>query len=425
MNNLSAVLIAGGRGTRSLEPNRPKILQKVGGVTLLEIHLKQLHRSGIANVVLSLGFKSNEVIDFVSQLDLSADLIVKSLIEPEQLGTINAMRICRSELNSKYCLILLGDILVDCDYSHLLNYWTQNTQAKVCVVVHPNLHPQASDRLINFGKGKPLQFIQKNQEYDGGGEALALAGIFLIETDFLKNFLDEFELGDFSQELIKYALVKDELFQLNSSFHFADTGTPERLSRAKLGIENGSVLYRGKSHKGAIFIDRDGTLLPDVPVGRKAISPEEIEESTVNAIAYSNRMGVPIFVVTNQPAISKGFICQSDVIQTHVQLQNELRIFSALIDEFIFCPHHPEIGFEGEVKVLKVQCLCRKPNPGMFNELATRHSLDEMKCFVIGDSIVDMAVADAIGAQKILVKHGDNSVARAIHTSVEFIRANY
>jgi phosphoglycolate phosphatase-like HAD superfamily hydrolase len=61
----------------------------------------------------------------------------------------------------------------------------------------------------------------------------------------------------------------------------------------------------------------------------------------------------------------------------------------------------------------------------MFRELSARHSLDETQCFVIGDTRVDMEAADAIGAHKILVKHGDMSVANAIHTSVEFIRANY
>ena len=35
-----------------------------------------------------------------------------------------------------------------------------------------------------------------------------------------------------------------------------------------------------------------------------------------------------------------------------------------------FCPHHPHKGYKGEVRILKQDCFCRKPNPGLFFEQA-------------------------------------------------------
>lgn len=423
--DVTAIILAGGRGTRSLDPNRPKFLQEVCGFTLFEYHVDQLERSAIKQVVLSLGFKSEEIIEFIPKLDSSLRNTIIPVTEQVQLGTIDAIKVCKNSLNTKYTLILLGDILINCDYNHLINYWLQNSKARVCAIVHPNLHPNSSDRLIESINGSTPSFLEKNHEANIDQEALAMAGVFIVETSFLLDFLELSEPGDISQELIKYAIKRDEVYVLNSSFFFADTGTPERLSRATIAIENKSVQHRGKTKKGAIFIDRDGTLLPDLPLGRDFVSPSELEESTAKALAHANRMGVPVFVVTNQPAIAKGFMSEMDVYRTHLRLQEELRLFNAYIDEFIFCPHHPDAGFPGELIELKIECNCRKPKSGMFHELAARHSLELSKCFVIGDTFRDTSAADAINAMKILVKHGDHSVANAILASVESIRANH
>ena len=76
------------------------------------------------------------------------------------------------------------------------------------------------------------------------------------------------------------------------------------------------------------------------------------------------------------------------------------------VDDLYFCPHHPEKGWEGEVPELKIDCTCRKPKPGLLEQLA-RHfdtSLDDVP--VIGDSLRDLEAAAAVGARPILVRTG-------------------
>ena len=426
MNNLTAFVLAGGKGTRSLDPTKPKILQKIANVSLLELHLFQLERSGIMKAVFSLGFGADLVIAHLARLHHDSQIQTEYFIEKELLGTVNALKIAVQAITEEHCLIILGDILINCDYRQMFDYWRNNSKRKVCVVVHPNLHPGNSDRLIlSSSTATEFEFLEKNEPSTVLNDGLALAGVFFVEAQFLKEFLNKFQQGDFSQEITKYAIQNHELFVLNSSYHFSDTGTPERLERAVQSTNSGAVQFRGLREKGAIFLDRDGTLMPDIPEGRVDLSDFEIELDTAQAIAFSNQMGVPVFVVTNQPAIAKGFISESDVAWVHTQMREHFRSHVALIDDIKFCPHHPEKGHNGEVLSLKIKCDCRKPSKGMFEQLSEQHGIKLSNSVVIGDSEVDMGAARAIQARGILAKHGDGSVARAILESVDSIRANY
>ena len=62
----------------------------------------------------------------------------------------------------------------------------------------------------------------------------------------------------------------------------------------------------------------------------------------------------------------------------------------AYLDAIYYCPHHPDSGFKGEVKRLKKVCSCRKPNIGLIEKAVKDFNLDLSKCFIIGDSNVDV-----------------------------------
>ena len=63
------------------------------------------------------------------------------------------------------------------------------------------------------------------------------------------------------------------------------------------------------------------------------------------------------------------------------------------IDTVSFCPHHPHSGFKDEIEILKSDCFCRKPNPGMLYELAFARNIDLSSSLLIGDSINDAKAA--------------------------------
>jgi HAD superfamily hydrolase (TIGR01662 family) len=62
-----------------------------------------------------------------------------------------------------------------------------------------------------------------------------------------------------------------------------------------------------------------------------------------------------------------------------------------MINGLKFCPHHPE----AQVKEYRMSCNCRKPNPGMIEELCELHSIEPGLSFMIGDSETDVSAGKA------------------------------
>ena len=67
------------------------------------------------------------------------------------------------------------------------------------------------------------------------------------------------------------------------------------------------------------------------------------------------------------------------------------------IDVITYCPHHPHKGFEKELPLLKRDCFCRKPNPGLFFEQAFLRNINLKESLMIGDSNVDALAAKNAG----------------------------
>ena len=69
----------------------------------------------------------------------------------------------------------------------------------------------------------------------------------------------------------------------------------------------------------------------------------------------------------------------------------------------MFCPHHPEKGFDGEIKEYKIDCECRKPKPGMILEAAKKHNIDLKKSYLIGDHKRDIDAANSVNVKSFLL----------------------
>ena len=67
------------------------------------------------------------------------------------------------------------------------------------------------------------------------------------------------------------------------------------------------------------------------------------------------------------------------------------------IDVVTFCPHHPHKGFKDELEILKHDCFCRKPNPGLLIEQAFLRNINLQESLMIGDSDNDFFAAKNAG----------------------------
>lgn len=110
------------------------------------------------------------------------------------------------------------------------------------------------------------------------------------------------------------------------------------------------------------------------------------------AIAWLNRSGRKVILVTNQRGIALGLYSEADLQALHDRLREHLAAHGAVLDAIYYCPH--EDG----------QCNCRKPLPGLF-EHAFRDfaGADASNGVIVGDSLSDIEAGFRLGMRSVFI----------------------
>lgn len=153
--------------------------------------------------------------------------------------------------------------------------------------------------------------------------------------------------------------------------------------------------------KFAAFMDRDGVINHDPGLFYK-IEELKILPRVGQAISLLNTYKIPAVVITNQPVIARGLITEFGVKKINEKIANILTKGGAKINQFYYCPHHPE------AKLIKyrVVCDCRKPATGLFEKAAKEFNLDVKNSYIIGDSFREIESAKNLGCKSIAVECG-------------------
>ena len=144
-----------------------------------------------------------------------------------------------------------------------------------------------------------------------------------------------------------------------------------------------------------VILDRDGVINHDSDQYIK--SPDEWRPipGSLAAIARLNQAGYRVVVATNQSGVGRGLFETDTLIAIHDKMLKALTQVGGRIDAIFFCPHTNADN-----------CDCRKPKPGLLKEIAGRYNVDLTGVPAIGDSLRDLQVAAAVGAQPMLVLTG-------------------
>lgn len=144
-----------------------------------------------------------------------------------------------------------------------------------------------------------------------------------------------------------------------------------------------------------IILDRDGVINHDSAQFIK--SPEEWKPipGSLEAIGRLAEAGYRIVVATNQSGVGRGLFDMDTLNAIHDKMIKSLAAFGGRIDAIFFCPHAADST-----------CECRKPNPGMFREIAARFNLDLSGVPTVGDSLRDLQAGVAVGCTPYLVLTG-------------------
>lgn len=148
----------------------------------------------------------------------------------------------------------------------------------------------------------------------------------------------------------------------------------------------------------AVFLDRDGTLIREVN-RLSTIDQIEVLPGVTAALRRLRAMGFKLVVVTNQSVVGRGAVSEAGLSEIHAELVKRLAQDDARLDGIYYCPHHPTEGLGN----YRIQCDCRKPKPGMIRRAVAEFDLDPKCSYVVGDQLIDMEMAAAVGAVGILV----------------------
>ncbi|SAL30121.1 histidinol-phosphate phosphatase family protein [Caballeronia turbans] len=156
--------------------------------------------------------------------------------------------------------------------------------------------------------------------------------------------------------------------------------------------------------RAAIFIDKDGTLLEDVPWN---VDPKmmRLAPGAFDALRLFASRGVPLFVVSNQSGVALGKFERHALDGVETRMHELAAEAGAAIEGVYWCPHHPQ----GIVAEFTRVCECRKPAPGMLLRAAREHRLDLSRSWFIGDILDDVEAGRRAGCRSVLIDNGNET----------------
>ncbi|BAU50149.1 D,D-heptose 1,7-bisphosphate phosphatase [Sulfurifustis variabilis] len=144
-----------------------------------------------------------------------------------------------------------------------------------------------------------------------------------------------------------------------------------------------------------VILDRDGVINYDSDAYVK--SPEEWVPipGSLEAISRLYREGYRLIVASNQSGVARGLFDIDTLVKIQLKMVEAVRAKGGELEAVFFCPHGPDDG-----------CRCRKPLPGLFEEIADRLGTSLTGVYAIGDTERDIIAARAAQARPVLVKTG-------------------
>ena len=148
-----------------------------------------------------------------------------------------------------------------------------------------------------------------------------------------------------------------------------------------------------------IILDRDGTINEDRDDFIKSADEWVPMAGALEAIARLNHAGWHIVIASNQSGLGRGLFDVASLNAMHSKMHKLLAVQGGKIDGVFYCPHTPDDA-----------CQCRKPLPGLFEQIIERYGIDMVAggqtVHTVGDSLRDLQAGAAVGCAPHLVLTG-------------------
>lgn len=430
---MKVVIMAGGRGTRisSIAPNIPKPMIPIEGAPVLEREICLLRDQGFTDIILTVSHMAGVIMHHFGN-GRKFGVHIDYFVEKTPIGNAGALFQLKDKLTEDF-LLLNADAVFDVDFNRFVDFHKAHG-GLVTLFTHPNSHPYDSGLIIADEVGRVERWLAKEDERPEWYKNRVNAGLHVINSALLDMFLADGDVGiagdprvdvekigtvdektgktrkiDLDRQLLKPLAGSGKMFCYDSPEYVKDMGTPDRYNQVCKDFKDGVVESKNlKNKQKAIFLDRDGTINKYVGFLWN-IDDFELIEGVAEAIRRINESGYLVVVVTNQPVIARGEVSFEELEEIHNKMETLLGQQGAYIDGLYFCSHHPDSGYAGEIKELKIECDCRKPKPGMLLKAAEEFNIEISSSWMVGDGVNDVKAGKNAGCMTVLIKNSNST----------------
>jgi D-glycero-D-manno-heptose 1,7-bisphosphate phosphatase len=154
----------------------------------------------------------------------------------------------------------------------------------------------------------------------------------------------------------------------------------------------------------AVFIDKDGTLIPDIPFNT---DPDllSIEPETISGLKLLHYSGYKLIIISNQPGIARGYFTEKSLDIIWTRINSLLSNHGIKLDAFYYCPHDAK----GIIQPYAIDCNCRKPAPGLIFKAAAEWNIALNQSWMVGDILNDIEAGNRAGCRSILLNNGNET----------------
>lgn len=226
-----AIILAGGLGTRlkHLVPDLPKPMAPVCGKPFLVYILDLLAKNGFSSVILSVGYKHEQIESFFGHRYNNLEITYS--VENEPLGTGGAIKKALEKSSSGEVFVINGDTYFAVDFQGMEQFHREK-KAVMTMALKP-MESYSRYGSVEFNENYIEQFKEKMPTSKG----YINGGVYLLQTHKLP--LSEWpEKFSFEQDYLEKEVARQLFAPFISKTYFIDIGVPEDFMKANVDFAN-------------------------------------------------------------------------------------------------------------------------------------------------------------------------------------------
>lgn len=336
---MKAIILLGGRGTRllPLTINTPKPLISLFNCPFIIYQIGLLKKYGISEVILSLGYLSKRIKDFLKSRK-EWGISIKYVIEKEPLGTAGAIKNAEDLLKKEAFLVLNGDIITDINLKHFISFYhKKSARAIIALAV---VDDPTSYGLVKIDKKRKIeQFLEKPSWAEASGCKTINAGVYMFTPDIL-SYIPPRRNFSIERELFPVLLQRGErFFGYVTKDYWLDIGTLEKYKQAHRDILEKKVTFSSLSFRKVesnVWLEGDSRISPHakligpVMIGENCKIADDVEISPFSVIGSNciieNSARIINSIILEGTRVGKETKMEGCIVGKHCQIENNVVI---------------------------------------------------------------------------------------------------